>query len=260
MTRIRISERKEYKEQFRMFMTLSNSVRKEIRSLFKNYSRILEDNYVRNLEITDEVYDNFFEDLFKILRISADRVIRQSYEKLQRVRAKQEESDLDLIIKNYVYSHTAVNVVRINLTTRLAIQRAIAVGIEEGLALSAIGKKLQKLPILAPYRATLIARTETHSAMNHGHQKTAELLGLTKPLKKWVSALDDRTRSWHRFVNQGQPIGINENFIIMTPTSKGNPPVPKELQYAGDMNGGASNTINCRCFVLYFDSSDIIEK
>ena len=44
----------------------------------------------------------------------------------------------------------------------------------------------------------------------------------------------------------------------MTPIAGGGV-VEKELQFAGDPNGGASNTINCRCFVLYYDEGDIVE-
>ena len=44
----------------------------------------------------------------------------------------------------------------------------------------------------------------------------------------------------------------------MTPISGGGV-AEKELQYAGDPQGGASNTINCRCFVIYYDEGDIID-
>ena len=103
----------------------------------------------------------------------------------------------------------------------------------------------------------MIARTETHQAMNYGNQEVAKRLGLTRPQKEWASAMDDRARTWHKDIN-GQRRDIDKPFDIITPVS-GGAVVPKQLQYAGDPNGGASNTINCRCFVLYYDEGDIVE-
>ena len=69
--------------------------------------------------------------------------------------------------------------------------------------------------------------------------------------------MDDRTRDWHRQTN-GQRVGIDEAFTVLTPI-KGGGVVPKKMQYTGDPEGGASNVINCRCFVVYYDEDDIVE-
>ena len=93
--------------------------------------------------------------------------------------------------------------------------------------------------------------------MSYGNQEIAKRLGLQKPQKEWVSAMDDRTRDWHRQTN-GQRVGIDDAFTVLTPI-KGGGVVHKEMQYTGDPEGGASNVINCRCFVIYYDEDDIVE-
>ena len=32
-----------------------------------------------------------------------------------------------------------------------------------------------------------------------------------------------------------------------------------EMAYAGDPAGGAANTVNCRCVIIYVDEDDIVE-
>ena len=99
-------------------------------------------------------------------------------------------------------------------------------------------------------RASLISRTETHSAAsfaNHSYHATVEKdLGL-KMLKKWVATNDTRTRSSHSAAN-GQTVDMQEDFLI------GGTP----MGFAGDSKGGARNVINCRCVIIYADEQDII--
>ena len=255
MSKVRINKRKEYKEQLRLFITLSNNVRKKIRKHFKDYGDLAESLFDDIGEVPNEYYDDYYNDMLTILSASAREVIITMGNRLHRTRISKKSDEIDPVIIDYVGTQTAQNVRNITETTRRAIQAEISLGLETGLSNPQISKNIRKSTGFSPKRATLIARTETHQAMNYGNQKVAERLGLKKPIKEWASALDERARSWHVNMN-GVQVGIDEPFKIMTPVAGGGV-VEKELQYAGDANGGATNVINCRCFVLYYDADDI---
>ena len=53
-------------------------------------------------------------------------------------------------------------------------------------------------------------------------------------------------------------VGVDEDFLVMTPISGGGF-VEKPMQYPGDMKGGPSNVINCRCFTFNYDEDDIVD-
>ena len=55
-------------------------------------------------------------------------------------------------------------------------------------------------------------------------------------VKEWVSVDDNRTREAHHHAD-GQVVPLDEPFIVDG----------EELMYPGDINGSASNVINCRC-------------
>ena len=257
MAKVRINKRKEYKEQLRLFITLSNNVRKKIRKHFKDYGELAENFFADNGQIPPEYYENYYNDMFKILGNSAREVIITMGNRLHRTRISKKSDEIDPVILDYVATKTAQNVTNITETTRKGIQAEISLGLDTGLSNPQISKNIRKITAFAPYRATMIAMTETHQAMNYGNQEVAKRLGLSRPLKEWASAMDERARQWHKDID-GQRVGIDKPFKIMTPVAGGGV-IEKELQFAGDPNGGASNTINCRCFVLYYDEGDIVE-
>ena len=240
-----------------MFITMSNNVRRKIRELFKNYSELAENLYNDIGQVPKEYFEDFYEDMLGVLIQSARDIIVSVGNRQHRLRLTKQEDEINPIILRYVTETTAQNVTNITETTRKKIQSEIALGLETGLAVNQIAKNIKKSTAFSPVRATLIARTESHQAMSYGNQETARRLGLQKPIKEWVSAMDDRTRDWHRQTN-GQRVGIDEAFTVLTPI-KGGGVVPKEMQYTGDPEGGASNVINCRCFVVYYDEDDIVE-
>ena len=255
MSKVRINKRKEYKEQLRLFITLSNNVRRRIREHFNKYTDLAESLIEDFGQVPNEYYEDYYNDLLSILSDNARQVIITMGNRLHRTRLTKAEDEIDPIILQYVGTKTAENVSNITETTRKGIQAEISLGLETGLSNPQISKNIRKSTGFSPKRATLIARTETHQAMNYGNQSVAKRLGLKKPVKEWASALDERARSWHVNMN-GVQVGIDEPFKIMTPIA-GGAVVEKQLQYAGDANGGATNVINCRCFVLYYDEEDL---
>ena len=258
MSKIKIDLRKSYREQLRMFKTLSNAVRIKIRDMFKKYGQRAGELYENFQEIPSEFYDDFYKEMFEILSQSARTVMITTGNALQRTRLKKEEGDIDSIILIYVNSITAENVTRITETTKKGIQADISLGLSEGLSIPTIAGNIQKSTKFKATRATMIARTETHQAMNYGNQEIAKKLDLKSPVKEWVSAMDDRSRDWHDAMNGRPPIPVDDAFKVLTPTAGGGV-AERLMMYAGDPNGGATNVINCRCFIIYHDADDIVE-
>lgn len=115
--------------------------------------------------------------------------------------------------------------------------------------------KLLKEGKLNNARSLLIARTESHQAINVGAMGSA--LNVNIPLQKqWIhSEYLGNARNWHvQLENQTNPdvggikLGVNQPFMVNTPKYG-----IIEMQYAHDDNGGAVNNCNCRCSTVYTD-------
>ena len=121
--------------------------------------------------------------------------------------------------------------------SRQRILEVLQQGIDEGLGSREIIAKLKGLEDVNKLRAMRIVRTETTRASNFGH-----MMGVNTSeyyyTKEWIAVDDARTRRTHRHGSgvDGEKVGFEQPF------SNG-------LMYPGDPNGGASETVNCRCTV-----------
>jgi SPP1 gp7 family putative phage head morphogenesis protein len=122
-------------------------------------------------------------------------------------------------------------VIGVSNTTRERILNILSKATVEGWSNDKIVKELSDLTEIRG-RARMITRTETVRAANYG-----TLIGADKyeyeVEKEWIAVLDNRTRHSHSNVD-GQRRDNSDTF------SNG-------LQFPGDPNGGAAETINCRC-------------
>lgn len=133
-------------------------------------------------------------------------------------------------------------------TTWQAVQVAILDGEMAGEGIDKIAKRIGKVFTQAKgYRARMIARTETIGAANAGSYYAAEASEVVGS-KIWLAAVDHRTRSSHVSAD-GQKVALDRKFQVGAATMK----------YPGDPAGGPSETINCRCTVLYERAVDEIE-
>ena len=120
------------------------------------------------------------------------------------------------------------------------LQSELTTGLLRGESIPNIAKRLKNVAEGYLGDTVRIARTETTRVMNSAKQAVGEegkRLGLTM-YKKWVSAVDDRTRDEHVQAD-GQEVPIDEPFVVGA----------EEMLYPGDISLGASawNVINCRC-------------
>ena len=255
--KVRISLRKDYREQLRLLRGFTKTFRAKLVRIFNIYSRKLANSYKRNGFLNQKIQEEFQDKL----QVAIERHYRQCISaqdvRMRKMRFKQvDENDIEKIITSYIALHGATQINLISETTRKKLNRIIELGVAEGLSVVAISNNIQRSVAFSQSRATLIARTETHSALNFGAAQSAKLLGFENPRKQWNSARDDRTRSWHR-ATDGQVRKEEEDFEILTPVSGGGFRTAY-MSYAGDSKGGAANVINCRCFITRYDEDDEI--
>lgn len=86
-------------------------------------------------------------------------------------------------------------------------------------------------------RSAVISATESHNAASEGQIKTGIILQ-ERMQKTWISQRDRRVRHTHVSAD-GQMQDLNQPFRVGGTL----------MQRPGDPNGGASETIGCRCFL-----------
>jgi SPP1 gp7 family putative phage head morphogenesis protein len=105
--------------------------------------------------------------------------------------------------------------------------------------------KVMKSPRFYKWQAERIARTETTAAANYGAVQSGAVSGFVMQ-KRWISALDGRTRDPHAAAN-GQRANEKEPFNVGG----------ERMMYPGDPSASAGNVINCRCTIAVIPKRDV---
>ena len=127
-------------------------------------------------------------------------------------------------------------------TTRDAITAQLNEGVQAGESIDQIADRIRGL-FRQTYasRAETVARTEVIGAYNGSSVLAASQLPADViAAQEWIATRDGRTREAHA-VADGQTVAIGTAFSVGG----------HHLAYPGDPNGGASNTVNCRCAVAF---------
>lgn len=129
-------------------------------------------------------------------------------------------------------------------TTAQAVTDALTIGRKEGMGISEIARLIDRTAFGAGAgsRSIMIARTETVGALNQGEFDTAGGSGAVAG-KEWLTQGDDRVRESHMECER-------EGVILLDDTFRTN-----GMRYPGDASGDASDVINCRCTLLYYDAA-----
>lgn len=104
-------------------------------------------------------------------------------------------------------------------------------------------KSIRKLTGLNRFKADRIARTETGIAASFAQAEGARQASLELGIeleKKWVPALDSRTREDHRRMNSAPWIGMDEKFTVGG----------ERMDRPRDPNASAAQVIHCRCSMI----------
>lgn len=121
---------------------------------------------------------------------------------------------------------------------------SLAEGVANGEDLDALQKRVENALGHAESRARTVARTEVVGALNAGSVAGVKALGAFGPRRKeWLATHDRRTRDTH-YVADGQKRPVNIPFTVGG----------EALQYPGDPNGSAAETVNCRCTLVFTET------
>jgi hypothetical protein len=146
-------------------------------------------------------------------------------------------------IKMWVLENLGFLITEVTETTRKKVQVILGEAIERGLnPFQTQELLLQEIPDVK--RARAIARTESTRANNEGKKKSARDWSNetgSKLFKLWVWGGSRDMREEH-FALQNKPIREDQNFIGINGLPMDKP---------GDISGGAVNTVNCSCTVVY---------
>jgi uncharacterized protein with gpF-like domain len=156
-------------------------------------------------------------------------------------------------VQDYLRLHMLEFVQDITETMRNDIIKILEQSVANGWSIDRTVQELAQTGLIDS-RARVIARTEIVRAANVGHAAGASSLPFEVD-KKWVSALDHRTRHSHKLTNGHI---VDEQGTFQVPIYKGDKPTGgfDLMQFPGDPTAGASNTINCRCRVTYIPKRD----
>ena len=153
-------------------------------------------------------------------------------------------------IKDWVLQNLGQLILDVTDTTQKKVNEIIAQGIEDGLNPFQIERLLLEfIPDIK--RARAIARTESTRAYNEGKKKSAEDWARqtgTQLWKLWIHGGAREPRIEH-IQAQDKPIRADQFFPF---TTKG---VQVFMDKPGDINGGAAQTVNCSCVVVYISES-----
>ena len=124
------------------------------------------------------------------------------------------------------------------------LHKIVRTGVEAGLSYVTIAKDVKAMGIRnAPWKAMRIARTETHNAAIKSTDTQMQSARLVYK-KRWVAAIDARTRTTHAAMNRHKTVKKGEMFTV----GAGN-----KMEFPGDGSHGATagEVVNCRCVLLY---------
>lgn len=155
-------------------------------------------------------------------------------------------------VTNFLRLHLLRFISRITETMRNDILKVLEKATEEGWSIDRTVQELKRKDVVQA-RARTIARTEIVRAANVGHQVGAQSLPYELN-KKWISAKDHRVRHSHRNINNHV---TDEDGTFKVGIYKGDVLTGyDEMKYPGDANADPSNTINCRCRIIFEPKRD----
>jgi 2'-5' RNA ligase len=122
------------------------------------------------------------------------------------------------------------------------IQEALETGATVPETASLIRSQLEQI---APYRATMLARTDLIGISNGTSQVAALSIEDAPGYKQWLSAGDERVRETHQEA-EGQVVPNDQPFDVGGAS----------LFYPGDPDGPDEEVIQCRCTLIYADGAE----
>jgi hypothetical protein len=233
----------------------------EERKAMKNYVSFGESVFLKALKEQAENYQNFIPEIMEeaYLRFYERVFVDSAKRGLKYVRVINQKAFIDdaffltswrAWIRDYVFNDIVIRklITQVNDRTLKEIAKALSEGIELGLTggqltdsiINFVGKRS---------RARGIAITEATRANAIGKERSAD---------DWQK--ETGSELWKLWIHSGNPREPRNNHIQLQ-----NKPIPKDqlfdngLDKPGDANGSASETVNCRCTIVYVSRDYVSE-
>jgi len=168
--------------------------------------------------------------------------------KSRRIEKKAAQTIYESLIAEWINREALRKATMIADTDRDDVIGAIQAGIDDGLGAAEIARNIRKVSQLTPYRASVVARTETHAAATFGSIESvrqAERDLDVVMVKEWLATRDDRTRPEH-LAADGQKVAMDEKFIVGG----------EAMDRPGDTGASAGMVIGCRCAMVFEEKSE----
>ena len=248
-----VNARKEWREVNRIRLNFERSLIRRLIIMFNEIGTNASEKYTSNGKTGLDLYltktRTLVESTLMPFYFSVLKEFSQRFEKYYA--KKLEDARIQGMLDKFIFTQGSSRITAIDDTTRRRIQDIISKSAREGLGEQQIARNIENTfkPQFSRARASVIARTEVHSASTFAnHEMATDLANTGIVLKKrWVANTDDRVRNIHSEAN-GKEVGMEEDFIV------GGMP----MKYTGDPRGGAKNVINCRCTTLYLEEETTV--
>lgn len=200
------------------------------------------------MKLQTDLYPEMTKQYKKAIGFAYTRLTRaaggKSFSNFVEIKAESDELVDEHRLVQIITSYARKNATRkswdIANTTKIKLGRIVAAGIRDELGPAAIASRIRdKFASMSDARSRVIARTETHAAMQYGSLEAAASSDVVES-KTWLSAADDRVRDDHLAMN-GQTAKLDQSFDG-----------PAEgMMFPGDPSGPADQVINCRCVLIF---------
>lgn len=154
------------------------------------------------------------------------------------------------LLKEFITVRIAGRITNVEQTTRKRIAVLIERGIAEGLSADEIAKIIMSDTDFNKNRALAIARTETITSANQGKYIAAVTSPFVK-IKKWLPINGERTRLSHLDFYDRPFVEMEQDFFVANAQG-----VLEAASYPCDNRLSASNTVNCRCIIVFKNKLD----
>lgn len=200
------------------------------------------------LNIHQEDVLKMFLELYNTIGINYGNKVNNSLEKVTKANTLFNNYLLQQILL-FLSNEGGIKITSVRDTLIQDVIKSIKDGLGENATVidlrNALHEIVSKSQTFYKWQALRIARTETTSASSYAAIKTAEMSDLVLQ-KQWISVIDNRTRSDHRFENN-QTVDLGADFTMQSGVI---------MQYPGDTKAPAYEVINCRCTVAFVPKRD----
>jgi len=222
---------------------------KDIQKMLSKYSKIYSKKY-ETIQQHDDIMDklSFKKDLSEITIKHIKKAMQKSVAITSdqiNLEMKSETFNIEDYLREYILTDAfEESMSSISVFYYKQLSNIIENGIKEELTRDQIAKNLQNTDKINKIRSKVIARTETHNASMYASEKRANDIADDLEIemyKQWIPVEDSRVRPEHSRMRRAKTIPVNGMFTVGG----------AKMARPGDIRGGASNVVNCRCVLRY---------